>query len=80
MPSYPATRPGVRDVRAPGFGRVATSSMPPPDSDHFNTIAESHERCGAMGISPIRAPDHVPRRDDTRHRRAPGDVEQRDGL
>ncbi|MBA3625326.1 MAG: sigma-54-dependent Fis family transcriptional regulator, partial [Methylibium sp.] len=60
MATYPAARPAARDARATGFGHVATSALLPPDPGHHEAIVQSHERCGSLGISPIRAPDHTP--------------------
>ena len=60
MANFPAPRPAARDPRAATFGRAPTSSLLPPDPGHVEAIVQSHERCGALGISPIRAPDHAP--------------------
>ena len=60
MATYPAARTAARDARGTGFGHAATSALLPPDPGHLETIVQSHERCGSLGISPIRAPDHAP--------------------
>ncbi|HSV71414.1 MAG TPA: sigma-54-dependent Fis family transcriptional regulator [Methylibium sp.] len=60
MANLPAPRHGLRDPRAPTFGRVATASLLPPDPGHQDAIVQSHERCNSLGISPIRSPDHAP--------------------
>ncbi len=60
MANLPTPRHGMRDPRTASFGRVATASLLPPDPGHVEAIAQSHERCSSLGISPIRAPDHAP--------------------
>ncbi|WP_428420411.1 sigma-54-dependent Fis family transcriptional regulator [Methylibium sp.] len=56
-----ATRAVQRDGRRPaGFGHTATSVWLPPDPGHIDTIAQSHERCASLRLSPIRPPDHTP--------------------
>jgi transcriptional regulator of acetoin/glycerol metabolism len=59
--STTATRAAQRDSRRPsGFGHSATSVWLPPDPSHVDTIAQSHERCASLRLSPIRPPDHTP--------------------
>jgi transcriptional regulator of acetoin/glycerol metabolism len=60
MATFPSARTAAREPRATGFGHLATSALLPPDPGHLDAIVQSHERCGALGISPIRAPDHTP--------------------
>ena len=49
-----------REARDKSFGHTATSALLPPDSGHADAIAQSHERCTVLRVSPIRAPDHSP--------------------
>ena len=50
----------TREHRASAGGPLAGRTVLPADPLHLDAIVQSHQRCGAMGISPIRAPDHTP--------------------
>ena len=42
------------------FGHSPTSTLVPADAAHLDTIAQSHERCAALGLRRIERPDHAP--------------------
>jgi len=60
MSSYTTPRTMSRESRGAGVAPLAGRTLVPADPLHVDAIVQSHERCGAMGISPIRAPDHAP--------------------
>ena len=60
MSSHVPVRVPSRDLREKSFGHVSTAAWLPPDPQHVDTIVQSHERCAAAKLSPIRAPDHAP--------------------
>ena len=60
MSSYTTPRTMSRESRGAGVAPLAGKTLVPADPLHVDAIVQSHERCGAMGISPIRAPDHAP--------------------
>ena len=62
MSSYTMPRTMSREPRGTSVAPLAGKTLVPADPLHVDAIVQSHERCGAMGISPIRAPDHAPQR------------------
>jgi len=60
MSSYTTPRTMTREPRGTSVAPLAGKTLVPADPLHVDAIVQSHERCGAMGISPIRPPDHAP--------------------
>ena len=58
-PAVPAVRPAQRG-RHPTPTAAATAGTAAADPEHQDAIAESHERCAALGVSRIDTPDLGP--------------------
>jgi sigma-54 dependent transcriptional regulator, acetoin dehydrogenase operon transcriptional activator AcoR len=54
-----ATRPGAAHRHGTDAVRALPASLMLADPEHFEAIVQSHERCAALGVSRIDAPDYA---------------------